>query len=383
MNISTAGYITPVAAMLRRAGLELGPHALKARAGQRRQVQAMNAVSYVFDVLLLELYACAGTIPTTTGLAFGACGGFAIACYLVSSETGFNERFKDHHLAAVQVAVHMIIMLTFVYLVPEVGVTFLCSMIVAFNLGSFRLAPGPAEALKVIVVLATITVFLRADGPITLPHGSAEEKLVSALLFALTIIRCMSHGRFSIELRESLYRSKQNLTKAYRRIQELAEIDELTGAFNRRSIMRMLKEEISRSERNDTPCSIALIDLDWFKRINDTYGHPVGDEVLGTFAIAAFANVRAIDRFGRYGGEEFLLLLPGTPQDKAVILLDRVRTIVAELNWDAFSSGLQVTVSAGVAALRPGETAESLLARADSALYGAKANGRNRVAIPA
>ncbi len=74
------------------------------------------------------------------------------------------------------------------------------------------------------------------------------------------------------------------------------------------------------------PCSIALIDLDWFKRINDAYGHPTGDEVLRTFAITVFANIRNIDRFGRYGGEEFLLVLPDTPDDEAARILDRLRS---------------------------------------------------------
>ena len=81
--------------------------------------------------------------------------------------------------------------------------------------------------------------------------------------------------------------------------------------------MRMLDDEIARARRIGTPCSIALIDLDWFKRINDAYGHPTGDEVLRTFAITVFANIRSIDRFGRYGGEEFLLVLPDTPDDGA------------------------------------------------------------------
>ena len=89
--------------------------------------------------------------------------------------------------------------------------------------------------------------------------------------------------------------------------------------------MRMLDDEIARAQRTKTPCSIALIDLDWFKRINDAYGHPTGDEVLRTFAITVFANIRTIDRFGRYGGEEFLLVLPDTPGDDAARILDRLR----------------------------------------------------------
>ena len=81
--------------------------------------------------------------------------------------------------------------------------------------------------------------------------------------------------------------------------------------------MRVLDDEIDRAHHSQTPCSIALIDLDWFKRINDAYGHPTGDEVLRTFAITVFANIRAIDKFGRYGGEEFLLLLPDTADEGA------------------------------------------------------------------
>jgi diguanylate cyclase (GGDEF)-like protein len=142
----------------------------------------------------------------------------------------------------------------------------------------------------------------------------------------------------------------------------------------------MLDDEIIRTQRTKAPCSIALIDLDWFKRINDTYGHPTGDEVLRTFAITVFANIRTIDRFGRYGGEEFLLVLPDTENDAAIRMLDRLRAIIADLDWSAFSQGMQVTISAGVATLRPDETEDLFLARADSALYAAKAKGRNRIA---
>ena len=187
-------------------------------------------------------------------------------------------------------------------------------------------------------------------------------------------------GIFASSLRESLYKRGLQLKEAYKRIEELAELDELTGSFNRRCIMRMLDDEIARAHRSKTPFSVALIDLDWFKRINDAYGHPTGDEVLRTFAITVFANIRSIDRFGRYGGEEFLLILPDTPHDVAARILDRQREIIAELDWSAFSSGLSVTISAGVATLAPNEAPDALLARADSALYAAKARGRNRIA---
>jgi diguanylate cyclase (GGDEF)-like protein len=180
-------------------------------------------------------------------------------------------------------------------------------------------------------------------------------------------------------MRQSLYQSGQKLKEAYRRIEELAELDELTGAFNRRCTMRLLEEEIARSGRAGSSCSIALIDLDHFKRINDSFGHPTGDEVLRAFSITIFANMRAIDRFGRYGGEEFLLILPDTTEESAARMLDRLRAIVAELDWSAFSPTMRVTISAGVTTLRQNENSDNFLARADRALYAAKAQGRNRV----
>jgi diguanylate cyclase (GGDEF)-like protein len=222
-------------------------------------------------------------------------------------------------------------------------------------------------------------LFLLTDKPLGMPHGNQAERLATTLMFTLSIGRCMFLGIFSSSMRHSLYQSGQKLKEAYRRIEELAELDELTGSFNRRCIMRILEEELVRARRSHQPCSIALIDLDFFKRINDAYGHPTGDEVLRTFAISMFANIRTIDKFGRYGGEEFLLVLPDTAEDEGFRMLDRLRAIVAELDWSAFSPGMRVTISAGVATLRPNETSDNFLARADNALYASKAQGRNRI----
>ena len=176
-----------------------------------------------------------------------------------------------------------------------------------------------------------------------------------------------------------LYKRGNELREAHARIEELAQIDDLTGALNRRYIMKALNEEMSRAQRSGTPCSMAIIDLDLFKRINDRYGHPVGDEVLKTFAIAVEANVRAVDKLGRYGGEEFLLVLPGSAEDQALIAIDRLRQIVADLNWNGVCDGLTVTISAGVSEVRQNDGADDIVARADAALYRAKEAGRNRV----
>jgi diguanylate cyclase (GGDEF)-like protein len=352
---------------------------LQRRVKQRRQIQGMIAASYLIDALLLLLYAQAGTIPATIGLAFAVCGLVSVAGYLVLSETGFTERFRDHYCVVPQLVVSMVIMLAFTYVAPEVGVLFLCALFVVFNFGSLRSTPRQTAIVWTATALGLAGLFLLTDKPISMPHGSHLERFATTSVFVLTIGRCMFLGMFSSSMRQSLYESGLKLREAYRRIEELAELDELTGIFNRRCIMRMLGDEIARAHRSKAPCSIALIDLDWFKRVNDAYGHPIGDEVLRTFAITVFANIRNIDKFGRYGGEEFLLVLPDTPNDDAARILERLRAIIAELDWSAFSPGMQVTISAGIALLRPEESPDTFLARADNALYAAKARGRNRI----
>jgi diguanylate cyclase (GGDEF)-like protein len=380
MGTAASPFLNPIADELEGVGpTKPTADALLRRARQRRQVQGMIGISYVVDALVLLAYARAGTIPATIGPTFAVCGLISVAGYILLSESGFTERFKDHYFVTPQVIVSMAILLAFTYIAPEVGVMFLCTLFVVFNFGSLRSTPLQTTIIWTAMALGLAWLFLLTDKPISMPHETPLERFATMTVFVLTIGRCMFLGIFSSTLRQTLYKNGLQLKEANERIEELAALDELTGSFNRRRIMQMLDDEIVRTQRTKSPCSIALIDLDWFKRINDTYGHPTGDEVLRTFAITVFANIRTIDRFGRYGGEEFLLVLPDTLGDTAARLLDRLRAIVADLDWSAFSPGMQVTVSAGVTTLRPDETADTFLARADSALYAAKARGRNRI----
>jgi diguanylate cyclase len=380
MGIAASPLLNPTADASKGVGRKLTAEALLRRARQRRQIQGMVGVSYVIDAGILLIYAHAGTIPVTIGPAFGVCGLLSVTGYILLSESGFTERFKDHYFVAPQSIISMIIMLAFIYIAPAVGVIFLCTLFVVFTFASLRSTPWQTAVIWTAMALGLAGLFLLTDKPISMPNGTYLERFATMMVFALTIGRCMFLGIFSSALRESLYKSGLKLKEAYQRIEELAELDDLTGSFNRRFIMRFLEDEITRAHRAGTPCSIALIDLDWFKRINDTYGHPTGDEVLRTFAITVFANIRSVDRFGRYGGEEFLLVLPDTSDDVAMRLLERLRQIVAGLDWSAFSAGMRVTLSAGLATLRANETPDTLLARADRALYRAKAQGRNRIA---
>jgi diguanylate cyclase (GGDEF)-like protein len=380
MGTAASSILNPIAAEQEGPGSTPSAKTLARRAMQRRQIQGMIAASYLIDALVLLIYARAGTIPLSVGPAYAVTGlSFVMLCTILS-ELGFNDRFSDHYLVAPTSAVNMTILLAFTYIAPQAGVMFLCTLFIVFAFSSLRSTPRQTAVIWTAMSVGLAALFLSTDKPISMPHGDYLERFATMLVFILTIGRCMFIGIFSSSMKQSLYQSGLKLKEAYKRIEELAELDELTGASNRRCIMRMLDEEIGRARRSGAPCSIALMDLDWFKRVNDAYGHPTGDEVLRTFAITVFANIRPIDRFGRYGGEEFLLVLPDAPQDGACRTLDRLRAIIAGLDWSAFSPGLRVTISAGVATLRGDENPDTFLARADSALYAAKAQGRNRIA---
>jgi diguanylate cyclase (GGDEF)-like protein len=353
---------------------------LERRAGQRRQMLAVQAVSCSLITLVLLIYCYAGTIPMVIASAYFLSGITLMGFFVVLSETHVNDRFEDHYLTIFQVGGHVALQLGFLLAAPEIGYVFLSVLFLIFEFGALRMTSRQATIVWTLATIGLAPIFLLTSAPIGMPVATPIERLAAMLCYVLTIGQCAFLGLYGSSLRKMLYKRSFELKAANKRIEELAELDELTGSFNRRCIMRMLDDEIARAQRINTPCSIALIDLDWFKRINDGYGHPTGDEVLRTFAITVFANIRNIDKFGRYGGEEFLLVLPETPGDAAARILDRLRAIIADLDWSAFSPGMRVTISAGIATLRRDESADTFLARADSALYAAKARGRNRIA---
>ncbi len=151
-----------------------------------------------------------------------------------------------------------------------------------------------------------------------------------------------------------------------------------TKLFNRRYILELLNKEVSRTERNKKPLSVALVDIDFFKRVNDTYGHQAGDLVLEQFSTRLQQWTREMDYVGRYGGEEFLLIFPETSLAVASQVLDRIRWQMEALPFQVGEVNLQITFSAGVAVYQ-GEAIHQLLMRIDECLYAAKNAGRNQV----
>jgi diguanylate cyclase (GGDEF)-like protein len=162
-------------------------------------------------------------------------------------------------------------------------------------------------------------------------------------------------------------------------ISELATFDTLTGVFNRNSLGRRIEEEMARADRSGEAFSLIYLDIDNFKAINDRFGHEGGDKVLKGFAALLVDNVRRTDAVGRWGGEEFLVCLPQTNGEEAMIVAEKLRNAVVSRD---FGVPMEVTGSFGVTAYREGETVDMLVARADRHLYRAKADGRNRVDGP-
>jgi len=164
-------------------------------------------------------------------------------------------------------------------------------------------------------------------------------------------------------------------------LERISTTDSVTGMHTRRYVGEVLSIEVLRATRYRTPLSVAMCDLDHFKRVNDAFGHPAGDAVLAGAGEVIRRTLRATDIAGRYGGEEFLLVLPGTDLDGAGMLAERVRAAIEQTEFDVGAAAAHsVTMSVGVAAFGEGQRVETLVTAADEALYAAKGNGRNCVA---
>lgn len=349
------------------------------RIARRRTAYIAQAFSYLIDAAILLLYAMAGVTTVATGLVYLAIrlGVVGTATYL--SETQVNDRFKDPYLTVPLSMVSIAVQIGAIYLVPQIGFYFISIIFVVLGFAALRMTARQTGIVWATATLGLAWLFMMTDKDISIPMATPAERALALACFVTALGRCASAGLYGSSMRELLYRRSNDLAAANARIEELAQLDELTGALNRRYIMRFVNDEIAKVQRSAGTSCVAIIDLDHFKKINDRFGHPVGDEVLRGFAHAIFADIRMIDRFGRQGGEEFLLLLPDTDMDHAVQILDRLRDRIAQLDWRTVSPDLSLTISAGVSTIRPNDTAEDVLARADRALYSAKDAGRNRV----
>jgi diguanylate cyclase (GGDEF)-like protein len=169
--------------------------------------------------------------------------------------------------------------------------------------------------------------------------------------------------------------------RLYTQAQYMAITDSLTGLYNRRYILEQAVRLIEESNQTGAPLSIILLDGDWFKRINDTYGHLAGDRALQVLAETCSQNLRPQDDVGRFGGEEYCILLPGLELEEGGRAAEKIRSALPEQILTFDDKTFTVSASFGVAQYIPGESLEQTISRADDALYRAKTSGRNRIEL--
>jgi len=233
----------------------------------------------------------------------------------------------------------------------------------------------------IVVAITTITPFWQS--------GLARSLSVLGLLlliFGLYRLRVADLGRRNRKLQEVVSQTKAELTLAVKTaadaqvaLKEQALKDSLTGLWNRRAIISMLDREVCRAQRDRLSITLVMIDLDHFKNINDTHGHLIGDDVLREVAGRLVELMRPYDFVGRYGGEEFMIVMPGCSPHNGLQRAEAFRRAVADTPALTGVGPLQVTCSLGVAAFDNGMSPEHLIHRADEALYCAKRCGRNAV----
>ncbi len=180
------------------------------------------------------------------------------------------------------------------------------------------------------------------------------------------------------ETRRALRVKQTGLEAVLAQVDEIAHTDQLTFLSNQRKIVGDLQHMVTQTNRSRKPLAIFMLDIDHFKPINDIYGHMVGDQVLRRLAGELRDGIRRSDRIGRYGGEEFLILLPATPLQAAISMAERLLNLVRKLAFEADGQTVRLTVSIGIAQYYRGETWKDFLARADKAMYQSKNEGRDR-----
>lgn len=238
-------------------------------------------------------------------------------------------------------------------------------------------------------ILGVIQVLNKHDGS----FDAGDETLLTALAAqaAVTIenadlYRKLNELNLSLEKKveartAELVAANDRLSALNKELEEISITDGLTQAYNRRYFMDRIRQEMKRVSRYGPPASLLMIDIDFFKKVNDTYGHQAGDAVLAGVAGLIKEKLRETDLFARYGGEEFALIATATEQPGALILAERVRKLIEAAVFDFGGKQLRVTVSIGIGTWNPSikDNVEELIRLADTALYRAKEEGRNRV----
>lgn len=309
-----------------------------------------------------------------------------LTCIYVALRSGWSERFADPALTTAQILLGVIgVEWAYVICGPARGAT-LYPLLLIFTFGAFSLSWRRIMWLTLLTLgsLIASVALLGASrpgglrGPLVANELHLDIANVLMMMIALPALSVIA-AQLSI-LRSKLRSQRAALSRAVEEVQRLATHDDLTGLVNRRYMQQRLLQEQRRFNRYTSPFSVAIIDLDYFKRINDTLGHAFGDKVLQAFAAEAIATLRDSDLIARWGGEEFLALMPDTPAAKGVDIIQR---LLIRMSAIPHASCPALTFSAGVTECRKNEAVGDAVARADAAMYEAKESGRNTVRFKA
>jgi diguanylate cyclase (GGDEF)-like protein len=338
----------------------------------KRFLQAALAALSVIGFMAL-LYVCG--YLSLAGLTWSTAG--IITCILVFYtvvRSGLNLRLKDPSLTVPQmISAMLVVTSTAFFISSEARDTVTPILLMVFYFGIYRL-DTPAMTRLALVNIAFYGVLIAA---LYLYRPQALELRLELLRWGILALVSLWFGTIG----GHVTRLRRGLAERKAAIEALLERDDLTGVGNRRFLTHMLEQEKSRAQRSGTTFCVAMLDLDLFKTVNDTHGHAAGDQILKAFAQVAQQGLRKIDYFGRYGGEEFMLIMSDTRLDGAQATAERLRTNVGNTRYNDIDPELIQTVSIGLAEFHQGESIEHVQLRADKALYKAKSRGRNRVEI--
>jgi len=349
-----------------------------AHSGRRQRIRMRRfAFASVFSILfvgvLTVFYALDKIDGETLGHAALFVSAFIVAFFFIF-RTGINLRLSDPSLTGWQFLAAVVTMLYVVYYAPDTRLAFTAFFFVAVMFGMLRRDSRKIAILGFvsIALFALLTMLRYAN------NGDPEIlrlDILQCLVMVVTLPWILFLGGHLQRLQQGLADFRIKLED----IEEKARRDELTGVYNRRALLAAMHDSKLQSDATGEPFSICVVDLDRFKRYNDEFDHLTGDRVLRAFARAVQDGLRTTDFFGRYGGEEFVQILPRTPLAGAIAEAERLRSRIRTIELPATSSIGGLTVSIGVAEYAPNESIEQTFARADSALYKAKHLGRDRV----
>jgi diguanylate cyclase (GGDEF)-like protein len=331
--------------------------------------------------LVASLFLCIATLKGITPawsswiqVATTMTGSVALYALLRS---GKSRTFADPSLAYAQLlfGVSMIVLsYTLIAVARGAALQLLC-LILAFEMDRLTSRQLMRASLYTVVMLALSSAIRLVLQP---GQSSASIELYNLAMAAVLLPTAIVVGGEVGRLYKRMVHQRQKLAQTLTKLNELSTQDALTGLSNRRHMVSLLEQEDRRQKRVDQPFAVAILDLDWFKQVNDSHGHAAGDQVLQQFSRLASAAAEPADVLARWGGEEFLLLMPASDEAQGLRILARIRDAIDAYDWAACAPGLRITFSAGVCVHEHGDKLETTLERADQALYRAKAQGRDQ-----